>query len=127
MAAKHRLQIIREDVGLTRKELAELAEVAAQTIGRIENGSSPYKTQESVAHQLAAALYVKVSDIFHPTELSHLGRPAATGTPIVVSLSITRTETFYMQVASGYVTCPHCYMVVPPRDRCLDCEKPLSS
>ena len=127
MAAKHRLQIIREDAGLTRGELAELAEVAAQTIGRIENGSSPYKTQESVAHQLAAALYVKVSDIFHPTELSHLGRPAATGTPISTTLTFTRTETFIVQVTSGHVQCPNCHMMVPPREVCLDCERPLSS
>ena len=128
MAAKHRLQIIREDVGLTRKELAELAEVATQTIGHIENGSSPYKTHVTVANRLAGALYVKVSDIFYSTELSTYGRPAGTGTPIsTMTLTYTRTETFIVQVTGGHVQCPHCHMMVPPREACIDCERPLSS
>lgn len=128
MAAKHRLQIIREDAGLTRKELAELAEVAAQTIGRIENGTSPYKTHVTVASCLAGALYVKVTDIFHSTELSTYGRPAGTGTPIsTMTLTYTRTETFSVEVTGGEVQCPHCHMLVPPRELCIDCERPLSS
>lgn len=128
MAAKHRLQIIREDAGLTREELAELSGVSRQTIGRIENGTWPYKTHVTVASGLASALYVEVSDIFHPTELSTNGRPAGTGTPFsTMTFTYTRTETFIMQETGGRVQCPHCHMVVPPREVCIDCELPLSS
>lgn len=128
MAAKHRLQIIREDAGLTREELAELSGVSRQTIGRIENGTWPYKTHETVASGLASALYVEVSDIFHPTELSTNGRPAGTGTPIsTMTFTYTRTETFSVEVTGGCVQCPHCHMVVPPREVCIDCERPLST
>jgi|GEM_PF-2466279 len=78
----HKVQIKREAEGLSRKELAEMAEVAEATLRDLENGSSDFFTQISVAERLADALYMKVSDLFDKRELSHLGRPAATGRPI---------------------------------------------
>jgi DNA-binding XRE family transcriptional regulator len=58
----NRLESVRESRGLSRTELAELADVHYQTIGYIERGE--YSPSLSLALTLAAVLNVEVHEIF---------------------------------------------------------------
>lgn len=107
----HRLRNYRESYGFTVKDLSILSDISIGAIHRIESGNSPYKTNEGVAFALAAALDVKVSDLFDPSELSHLGRPPHTGKPITMRL-----------IESHEMQCPECYLIVPQASGCDQCD-----
>lgn len=111
MPAGDRLRTLRLELGLTMTEVAELSGLALSTIHRIENGDNERHTNLSVAAALAEALYVEVHDIFEPGELTHLGRPALTGAPMVAPEKEKTTR-----------VCTECYLVMPThRDICGVC------
>lgn len=107
----HKLRNYRESYGLTAKDLSVRSDISVGAIYRIESGSSPYKTNEGVAFALAAALDVKVNDLFDPSELSHLGRPPHTGKPLTLRL-----------IESHEMQCPGCFLIVPQASGCDHCD-----
>ena len=132
LSTQHRVQTLREANGLTITDLAELSGVYHGTISKIENGTSPYKTNWTVAERLADALYVKVSDLFLAIELSHLGRHAATGSngdvtlmreTIVIEQRVTITREIVTGRGEAY--CRSCFLVVPSTSHCTQCGKEL--
>lgn len=108
----HKLRRVRKENSLTRKELAELSGVGLATIIAIEDETTIYKINVETARLLEDALYMP-RKIFHPAELSHLGRPPKTGKPAAGkhSASARRYET----------KCPHCFLLVPSLPRCGWC------
>jgi len=111
----HPLEKIRTAEHLSRQELAELSGVSAEKIRCIENGTSLYKTNDSVADKLAGALYRDRREIFRDEELSHLGRPAHTSKKIE-----KRHKPLPLMI------CPHCRLEVYASDRCYMCEGTLA-
>lgn len=108
----HKLRDVRKALGLTIEDLADLSGVAKATIRSIENGTSEYKINQQTAQLIAEALSVKVRELFLPIELSHLGRPPATGQPISIS-----------RVDQHEQTCSNCFMHVRPiNGKCPQCE-----
>lgn len=107
----HRLQIIRESFGLSVKDLSVLSDISKGAIYRIESEDSLHKTNETTALALASALDVEVSDLFDPTELTHIGRHAHTGKPIV-KLRL---------VKSHEIQC-RCGLIVPRAIGCDTCD-----
>ncbi len=107
----HMLRSIRKSAGLTRAELAELSGVAKQTIKRIEDDTSLYKINIETAGRIEDALNM-TGKIFHPSELSLLGRPPATG----VALGKDHSN-----CARYEAKCPHCYLLVPNLPHCGYC------
>lgn len=75
-------------------KLAEKTNLAASTIYKIENMSTPYKTHIEVAGLIAEALDCKVHDIFVREELSHVGRPPLTGDKTTVTTIVTIEQKF---------------------------------
>ncbi len=108
------LREVREGFDLTVEELSELSGISMSTIHRIESGDNTYKVNQATADALADALYYKTYDIFHPTDLSHLGRPPMTGK----SLRPHKEETHYG-------LCPHCHLEAVKDNHCLDCDRPV--
>jgi DNA-binding XRE family transcriptional regulator len=102
----NRLREIRESVGLTVAELAELSGIAESTIYGIEREDRVFRVNYKVAVALASALYVQVSKIFDLEDLSPLGRPPFTGIP---------NRAPYMPAANTPVSpvCPHCNLELP--------------
>ena len=97
--------------GVTRSELAEIAEVSEQTIRGIEDGKQ-FRTNDSIAENIANAFGISALEIFDPCELSHLGRPAGTGRPISTILQLVRDfET----------VCETHHLVVPRQAGCHEC------
>jgi DNA-binding XRE family transcriptional regulator len=127
----HRVRILRIENELTVRELAELAGVSPSTVYKIENGSSPFKTQLSVAERLAWALDVKVSDLFLEMELSPFGRPAGTGSGTITLIRETFeivhrvTVTREIVTGRGQVRCNNCFLEVPSTPHCTQCGKEL--
>ena len=107
----HKLRHYRESYGFSAKDLSVRSGISLTAIHRIESGSSPYKVNEGVAKALADALDVQVYDIFDKSELSHLGRPPHTGTPIGSFCVIEENET----------VCSGCQLVVPRAVGCDTC------
>jgi len=66
----NRLAVVRTDVGLSRKELAEKVDVNAQTIGFIERGD--YFPSLELAFKLARALSTEVTILFSDKPLQSL-------------------------------------------------------
>lgn len=96
-------------------DLSILSDISRGAIHRIESGKSPYKTNDGVAKALADALDVSVCEIFDSIELSHLGRPPHTGTPIGELRLIESRES----------VCPGCHLVVPAAG-CTDCDEKVA-
>ena len=122
----HPVRKFRKEVGFSVDELAEYTGLAAGTIRGIENGSSRFKTNEGVALILADAFGCKISDLFAPEELSHLGRPPLTGTSITASfsLSVTHegvTETYTVTHKRSGNICPVCFVELPIIGICGQC------
>lgn len=127
---KHRVQIMREERGLSIKELASLADIHPDTLRGIERGKE-FKTHHTVASGLAAALNVHWSELFLPIELSGVGRHAGSGSELIY----TRTEVVIEQrttitTESSYVSpretqCLGCFQLVPAREHCWSCGAEL--
>ena len=66
----NRLAVVRTDVGLSRKELAEKVDVNTQTIGFIERGD--YFPSLELAFKLARALSTEVAILFSDEPLKSL-------------------------------------------------------
>lgn len=109
----HQLRAVRESLGLTRSELAELSNISICTISRIESGDTTFKVNEATADAIAKALYVEIQRIFDTGELSHLGRPPHTGAPLRL-------------VRSNEVICGNCHLAAPKRANCIHCDTPLT-
>lgn len=107
----HKLRHWRESYGLTVAELSELSDISVSVIYRIEKGESCYKVNETTAQALAIALDLEQGELFHPLEISHLGRPAHTGTAIRKLQLLEEHE----------MLCVGCNLVVPRAVGCLDC------
>lgn len=107
----HKLRHYRESYGLTIKDLSELSDISESAIYRIEGGCNPYKVNQGVAKALAEALYLDVSNLFTEAELSHLGRPPHTGTPLTAVPPIGAQE----------ILCISCNLVVPRATGCENC------
>lgn len=107
----HKLREVRTLVGMSRPKLSELSGVALATIVSIEDESSSRgKIHISTAALLEEALNME-RKIFHPSELTNVGRPAATGIPIEKQQDICHRE----------VKCPSCYLLVPRMSWCGWC------
>ena len=109
----HTLRSVRQAIGWTVAELAELADISESTIRRIEEDASPFRFNYETASSLAAALDVKVETIFRPEEQSHLGRPPHTGTNC-------------QKPASHGPICSSCSMELPATLICDDCGPRLA-
>jgi transcriptional regulator with XRE-family HTH domain len=112
VAQFHQLYYIREAVGLTVAELAELSGISASAIYRIENNQTDYKINKATAAALAQALSMRIIDIFDPDiELSNRGRPPHTGVPVEPG----------EERRSGGPICPNCFVEVPRTGVCDTC------
>lgn len=110
----HPLEQARTERGLTRAALARQAGVATSTIAAIEQGSD-YKTNNDTASRIVRALGdVNYGDIFRPEDVSHIGRPPASGKPCV------------RQPSRPATVCPACRLTVPATGICDECEKPVA-
>lgn len=110
----HQLGIAMEQSGMTVKALAAASGVSEGTITSIVNGTSPYKTNYTVAgcleNELGPGLFVK-------SEVSPYGRHAGTGRPLAASP---------FALAPWEVKCGSCYLVSPRMDECTNCGAPLA-
>jgi transcriptional regulator with XRE-family HTH domain len=93
--------------------LADRSGLSRTTIDKIEHGTSPFKTNNAVAQDLAEALNCRVSDLFDSIELSPRGRPPHTGKPTA------------HQTGShpAMMLCINCWIVVPADIGCDACER----
>ena len=121
----HPVKLSRLAVGFSVQELAEYTRLNAGTIYRIEGGTSPFKTSYSVAEILAETFDCEVSDLFGQDELSHLGRPALTGTPITITQTFkatlrrgNRTETTTSEYTIETFVCGECWIQKSATLRC---------
>jgi transcriptional regulator with XRE-family HTH domain len=78
----HKLKLRRLELGFTQEEVVELTGISISTIQGIE-GNKQHKIRFDVAAAIAEGLDSQLHTIFDARELSHLGRPAKTGRPIV--------------------------------------------
>lgn len=110
----HKLRHYRELYELSIEDLSILSDVSTTAIRRIEGGKgiNPYKTHRGVATALASALDVSVDQLFDQTELSHLGRPPHTGTPLTSSSAIDERRE---------ALCSTCYLVMRRGLGCAMC------
>ncbi len=69
-------------MGMTAHELAVLAGVHTSTVMRAMIPGSPFKTNETCAYKIAAALGLSVDEIEWANGTSPLGRPADTATSL---------------------------------------------
>jgi DNA-binding XRE family transcriptional regulator len=102
----HRMQLVRENNGLTRRELSVLSEICPTTIYRIESGDTTFNINVETAQSLADTLCVKVEELFSPFELSHLGRPPHTGKRLT------------LRPARLNQVCPGCFLQLPATGIC---------
>lgn len=109
------LRTARKAAGLSRKQLAKKSGISIETIQAIENQTKAFKINIGTAQALEAALNLS-GKIFHPVELSHLGRPPMTGKPV---------SKHDLQCAHYEIKCPHCYLLVPKLPYCGYCTRPL--
>jgi transcriptional regulator with XRE-family HTH domain len=100
-----RVQALREHHALTLEELAELAGLHYTTISKLEKGTTPY-VHVTTAHLLAEALYVPVSALFDPEDMTTLGKPAQA------------TSGKYERRAKTRATCPSCHLELLPCGLC---------
>lgn len=105
-----RLLRVREGLDLSREELAELAGLSVSTIYRIETDNS-YRVNQATAALLADALHMQVRELFHPRDISHLGRPPQTGVPIGSKQELDRSD-----------FCPTCGLALPATGQCDWCD-----
>lgn len=108
------LRSVRQSIGWTVAELAELADISETTIRRIEEDARPFRFNLETASSLAAALDVPVSAIFPPEALTHLGRSPHTGK------SCHRTNETVGAV------CPSCFVQLPATKVCDTCGPQLT-
>ena len=101
--------------GLSVKDVSELTDVSVNSIRRILDDTYQYRTHYKVAELIAEGLYVDVYDIFHPMELSELGRPGGTG-----GNTIERTAPLRL-VESYETTCTKHFTVYPRSAGCEEC------
>jgi len=59
-----RIRVLREERGLTRKELAERSEVALSSLSLLEGGDGAVSPNLKTIHALAHVLRVRVADLF---------------------------------------------------------------
>jgi len=79
----HKIEIRRHELGITKSELARRSGVSVISITRIESPSlDGHKTSFDVAIEIAKGLESQVHTLFDSIELSNLGRPAKSGSPI---------------------------------------------
>lgn len=108
----HKLHVARLACGYSVERLAELANISASAIYRIEGGHSPHKTHVGVAEALAEALNVEVSALFDPLlDLTEQGRPPHTGKSCQKSVASKVHE----------VMCPNCFVMTPTHVECDTC------
>lgn len=109
----HPLEQARTAQGLTRSALAHLAGVSYSAIWSIERGSD-YKTNVDTASRIVRVLQVEFGSIFKHEDVSHIGRPPATGKPCV------------RQTRRPAVICPKCKIEVPTIGICDKCNEPVT-
>lgn len=90
----HKVEQARRMAELSVKELAELSGISKTSIRKIESEGRKdgCKTRKDVAKAIADALKVPMITLFEWAELSEVGRPAKTGSPIVNIASKRRTS-----------------------------------
>lgn len=128
---QHPVKQRRKEAGFSIAELAEYTGLSSSTICQIENRSSQYKTNVGVAMILADTFGCKVSDLFNRDELSHLGRPPLTGSPISITASfsvsitesgVTNTYTLTHEKHTTARTCGQCFIEMPRTGICDTCN-----
>lgn len=111
MSQAHALRMFRSGLGLTVRQLSELSGIDPSTIHRIERGSE-FRINIETAQALTDALSEKLLEVFSPHELSHLGRPPRTGTPIKKLQSASQQDKI----------CPGCRLQLPLSGVCSECN-----
>lgn len=97
---------------MTITKLAELTGLSENTIRAIEQDTVRRKTHYTTAFLLEGALDME-GMLFHPSELSKIGRPATTGRPL---------EGKQTACASFETLCPNCCLIVPNMPLCDYCD-----
>jgi len=113
----HSLEAALRAIDMTQATLSRLSGVAPGTISKIVTGTSEFRTNVDTAALLASALGMRIGDLFAMEELSHLGRPPASG----VELTVTHKR----QVVITEVCCTDCYVTGPIARFCTSCGTPL--
>jgi DNA-binding XRE family transcriptional regulator len=118
---KYTLKQARELLGMSRRDLRKASGISLAAINAVEKGGQ-YKTSESVAEALADAVALDVNEIEWPRGLSHLGRPAKTGKPIVYKRTFTVSVTEEVTVTSDQPMCIKHFVTYPRDGECDRCS-----
>lgn len=118
---QYTLKEAREELGMTKRDLSRESGISMAAINAVENGSA-YKTSEGVAKALAEALALEVHEIAWPRGLSHLGRPAKSGKPIIIRRTVTYSMTEEVSITSDDPICPKHFTTYPRSGNCDLCE-----
>jgi len=103
----HNIQLRRIELGLSVADVAVLTGICTTTLYRIEREEPDgFHTRMDVAQAIAYGLDSQLHTLFRASELSEIGRPAKTGSPII-NISSKRRPT----------RCSACNMECSPREQ----------